>query len=129
MNPNTEGMDVQGKQEELNLPWTYQENSDAYTHILRGPTNGYILQGRQFSDGSEERKIRFIAEACNNYHSLKQQLSSLQEENERLKDALTWYADSDNYLHNDDTLASAWSMNKNIELKAKKALNQTTETR
>jgi hypothetical protein len=52
-----------------------------------------------------------------------------QEEVDRLKEALTWYADSDNYLHNDDTLASAWSMNKNIELKAKKALNQTPETR
>jgi DNA repair exonuclease SbcCD ATPase subunit len=49
-------------------------------------------------------------------------LKAKQEEVDRLKEALTWYADSDNYLYDDTTLGSAWSMNKNIEKKAKTAL-------
>jgi len=43
-------------------------------------------------------------------------------ENERLREALEWYADSGNYLTDNEILATAWSKNKNIEKKAKEAL-------
>lgn len=28
-------------------PWHYQEESDAYTHIVRGPKNEHLVQLRQ----------------------------------------------------------------------------------
>lgn len=46
------------------------------------------------------------------------------EEYARLREALEWYANSDNYMFNDTQLATAWGMNKNIEKKAREALQQ-----
>lgn len=43
------------------------------------------------------------------------------------REALEWYANSDNYLFNETKLASAWSMNKNIEKKAREALHTTEQ--
>lgn len=44
-------------------PWHYQENSDAYTHIVRGPTNYIVHQGPQHTDGVAEANARLIAAA------------------------------------------------------------------
>lgn len=43
--------------------WHYQEESDAYTHIVRGPNEKYICGGPQTSKGDVEGDIRFIAGA------------------------------------------------------------------
>lgn len=44
-------------------PWTYQEESDAYTHIVRSPTNMIVHQGPQWMDGVTEANARLIATA------------------------------------------------------------------
>lgn len=44
-------------------PWTYQENSDAYTHIVRGPTNSLICQLAQSTHVEIEANARLIAAA------------------------------------------------------------------
>lgn len=44
-------------------PWTYQENSDAYTHIVRGPTNCLICQLSQSTHVEIEANARLIAAA------------------------------------------------------------------
>ena len=57
--------------------WHYQEESDAYTHIVRSDTNMYICGGSQ---GRAEENIRFIVLCRNN-------IAALIEENERLRQA------------------------------------------
>lgn len=44
-------------------PWTYQENSDAYTHILRSPhaAGTYVVAFPQGSKGQSEPDARFVA--------------------------------------------------------------------
>jgi hypothetical protein len=44
-------------------PWTYQERSDAYTHIVRGPNNSLICQLGQSADPEFEANARLIAAA------------------------------------------------------------------
>lgn len=44
-------------------PWAYQENTDAYTHILRGLEDKYILGGSRHSNGRVETDMRLAAEA------------------------------------------------------------------
>ncbi|KOE99771.1 hypothetical protein [Stenotrophomonas geniculata] len=44
-------------------PWAYQEQNDAYTHIVRGPNNRFICQLSQDSSGESERTARLIAAA------------------------------------------------------------------
>jgi hypothetical protein len=44
-------------------PWRYQENSDAYTHIVRAGTDDYICGCGQGSDGTCEANARLIAAA------------------------------------------------------------------
>ncbi len=44
-------------------PWAYQEQSDAYTHIVRGPNNRFICQLSQDSSGESERTARLISAA------------------------------------------------------------------
>ncbi len=52
-------------------PWYYQENSDTYTHIVRGPDAYFVHQGPQHTEGIAEANARLIAaapellEACN----------------------------------------------------------------
>lgn len=48
------------------LPWHYQEDSDAYTHIIRGPQDQYVASGPQDSKGNTERDIRYLVECANN---------------------------------------------------------------
>jgi predicted RNase H-like nuclease (RuvC/YqgF family) len=74
--------------EQFNLPWTYQEKSDAYTHIIRDKNDRYILQGRQLPDGSEESKMRFIVESVNATASLQQQVKELQDRNRKVEECL-----------------------------------------
>lgn len=44
-------------------PWTYQEDSDAYTHIVRGPNNRFICQLNQSTSAEIEANARLIATA------------------------------------------------------------------
>lgn len=48
------------------LPWHYQEESDAYTHIIRGPHDEYVACGPQDSRGKTERDIRYLVQCVNN---------------------------------------------------------------
>jgi len=44
-------------------PWAYQEDSDAYTHIVRGPNNRFICQLNQSTSAEIEANARLIAAA------------------------------------------------------------------
>ena len=44
-------------------PWQYQEESDTYTHIVRGPNNRFICQLPQDTTGKSEAIARLIAAA------------------------------------------------------------------
>jgi hypothetical protein len=44
-------------------PWHYQEESDAYTHIVRGPSNAFIVQLSQTRNGRSEARARLMAAA------------------------------------------------------------------
>ncbi|EKT4441781.1 hypothetical protein QEK83_002441 [Stenotrophomonas maltophilia] len=44
-------------------PWAYQEDSDAYTHIVRGPNNRFICQLAQTTSSEIEANARLIAAA------------------------------------------------------------------
>lgn len=44
-------------------PWAYQEDSDAYTHIVRGPGNRFICQLAQTTSAEIEANARLIAAA------------------------------------------------------------------
>jgi hypothetical protein len=43
--------------------WHYQEESDAYTHIVRGPSNEHIVQLSQDTSGKAEGRARLMAAA------------------------------------------------------------------
>lgn len=76
--------------------------------------NGFQSHGNKIDGGIAQRVINDRAS----------EICRLKEENERCREALEWYANSDNYMFNDTQLATAWSMNYNIEKKARKALRQ-----
>lgn len=42
-------------------PWTYQERSDVYTHIVRGPDGQHIIQFRQDTTGVSEANARMAS--------------------------------------------------------------------
>lgn len=42
-------------------PWHYQENSDAYTHIVRGPNQEFIGSAPQGTKGHDEANARLMA--------------------------------------------------------------------
>ncbi len=44
-------------------PWHYQENLDAYTHIVRDSNNGYVCKCSQDSSRNTEDNARLIAAA------------------------------------------------------------------
>jgi hypothetical protein len=44
-------------------PWAYQEDSDAYTHIVRGHNNRFICQLAQTTSAEIEANARLIAAA------------------------------------------------------------------
>jgi hypothetical protein len=44
-------------------PWHYQEESDLYTHIVRGPDNFFVCQLQQDTSGYAEANARLIAAA------------------------------------------------------------------
>lgn len=52
-------------------PWRYQEKSDAYTHIVRGPDGQYIAGCGQDRTGECEGNARLIAAAPTMLESLK----------------------------------------------------------
>lgn len=51
-------------------PWRYQEESDAYTHIVRAGTDEYICGCGQGADGECEANARLIAAAPDLYAAL-----------------------------------------------------------
>lgn len=51
-------------------PWAYQEDSDAYTHIVRGPGNGFICQLAQTTSAEIEANARLIAAAPEMFEAL-----------------------------------------------------------
>ncbi len=44
-------------------PWAYQEESDGFTHIVRGPTGQHIVQFSQDTKGRSEANARLTASA------------------------------------------------------------------
>lgn len=64
------------------LPWAYQEEADAYTHIVRGPGNEFVLQLSQDASGKAEATARFIVRAVNAHDAL---LSALEDLVERIE--------------------------------------------
>lgn len=44
-------------------PWRYQEKSDAYTHIVRGPNGRFMIQFSQDPRGESEANARLTAAA------------------------------------------------------------------
>lgn len=52
-------------------PWAYQEQSDAYTHIVRGPNNRFICQLDQTTSAETEANARLIAAAPDLLEALK----------------------------------------------------------
>lgn len=52
-------------------PWKYQEESDAYTHIVRAKNNYMICHLLQDSSGTTEANARLIAAAPTMYETLK----------------------------------------------------------
>jgi len=44
-------------------PWSYQEKSDTYTHIVRGPNNLFLTQLSQDPSGVAEANARLMASA------------------------------------------------------------------
>lgn len=51
-------------------PWAYQEDSDAYTHIVRGPGNRFICQLAQTTSAEIEANARLIAAAPEMFEAL-----------------------------------------------------------
>lgn len=60
-------------------PWKYQERSDAYTHIVRGPSNQFIVQFSQDTIGKSEANARLIIQAVNNFEPLVQALEAIRD--------------------------------------------------
>jgi hypothetical protein len=56
-------------------PWRYQEESDAYTHIVRAPGNRFICQLSQDRSGEAEANCRLIAAAPDLLAALKAMLT------------------------------------------------------
>jgi hypothetical protein len=52
-------------------PWNYQEVSDAYTHIVRGPNGEFILSAPQGTSGEDEANTRLAAAAPELLEALK----------------------------------------------------------
>lgn len=59
-------------------PWRYQEESDAYTHIVRGPSNQHICQFAQDTSGRAEKDARFVAGAANTISRLSERVATLE---------------------------------------------------
>lgn len=59
------------------LPWSYQEDSDAYTHIVRGPKGEHIVQLSQDSSGVSEATARLIVCCVNSHEELVEALTNL----------------------------------------------------
>jgi hypothetical protein len=111
----------------------------------RDNKNVILIKDYFFGEYPDSVQRPMIYKAMEEYASqFKSETTSLREENERLREkeirgdrmivdlehqkavlreALRWYADSDNYMYDDSTLAAAWK-NKNIERKAKSALQK-----
>jgi hypothetical protein len=63
--------------EHIQGPWHYQEESDAYTHIVRGPSGEHIVQLPQDTSGKAEARARLFAAAPEMLATLKSMRSTL----------------------------------------------------
>lgn len=59
------------------LPWKYQEDADAYTHIIRGTLNELLFSFGQDSSGQAEADARFTVRAVNAYAGLVEMFRAL----------------------------------------------------
>lgn len=71
--------------------WHYQEESDAYTHIVRGPTNEHIVQLSQDTTGKAEARARLIAAAPDLLEALKGIVDEMELADFDPEDTDTWY--------------------------------------
>lgn len=69
-------------------PWRYQEESDAYTHIVRGPSNEYVAGFSQDSSGNAEADARFVAMAPKMEGDMAGLREELKQTNFALRDAI-----------------------------------------
>ena len=60
-------------------PWVYQENSDAYTHIVREASGAFMCQFAQDTTGKAEGVARFMAHARDDVPTLVQLVRELGE--------------------------------------------------
>jgi len=79
--------------------WHYQEESDAYTHIVRGQNEKYICAGPQGSKGEAEADARFAAGAPLAILALLDHIDALERDAERYHVIRTALVD-DNSLEN-----------------------------
>ena len=63
-------------------PWHYQQNTDAYTHIVRDSEERYVCGCSQDSKGNAKANAAFIVRACNCHEELLQALQELLNRNE-----------------------------------------------
>lgn len=69
----------QTKREHTKTPWHYQENADAYTHIIRGENDVYILGLSQKYGGTDEANARHIVHCVNMHDELVEALRIVSE--------------------------------------------------
>lgn len=72
------------------LPWHYQEESDAYTHIIRGPNNEYVCGFSQHANGRAEADARLVVEAVNSLAAHGARVTA-EDVNEAFKDIQTQF--------------------------------------
>jgi hypothetical protein len=76
MKPSTPG--ITPTPAKMKLPLRYQEESDAYTHIIRDRDNGHVVQFPQDSKGESESQARHFVEAVNSHASLVSRVTELE---------------------------------------------------
>lgn len=95
-------MGEHGKHTPIPTPWRYQENSDAYTHIIRGPAGEFICSTPQDSSGESEANARLIVHRVNTWEGLREALT---EARAWLGFAGTNYADNDKHSNRIEVVA------------------------
>lgn len=70
-------MGERGKHTPIPTPWRYQENSDAYTHIILGLAGEFICSTLQDSSGESEANARLIVHRVNTWEGLRDALEEL----------------------------------------------------
>lgn len=83
-------------------PWEYQERSDDYTHIVRGPHERFVVQLSQDTSGVAEANARLIAAAPEMYEFVKFTLAYLEDRGEAGGRLDAWAKDILKEIDDDD---------------------------